>query len=113
MGCSLVSGVVVAVSAYSVLQWGALSLLQYFGISDAAQGAASFLLLFVFLVCALGGSVIGLFLYPLVLRAVLSPIEYWEWMDGEQKISVPGLSHILERWSVFVYGPKENKDMGH
>lgn len=111
IGCSLVSGIVVVVSAYGALQWGAPSLLQYFWISESAQGAALFLLLFVCLACTLGGFVIGLFLYPLVLRPVLAPIEYWAWMDGEQKISIPGLSHILERWSVFVYGPKENKDM--
>lgn len=108
IGCGLTSGLVVVASAFSGFYWGAPYVLQYLGISESAHGSALFPLLLVCVACTLIGLLIGLFLYPLVLRPMLSPIEYWAWMDGERKIKYPpGINHVLEWWSVFVYGPKE------
>jgi hypothetical protein len=89
IGCGLTSGLVVVASAFSGFYWGAPYVLQYLGISESAHGSALFPLLLVCVACTLIGLLIGLFLYPLVLRPMLSPIEYWAWMDGERKIKYP------------------------
>jgi hypothetical protein len=109
IACSLTSMLVVTASAFAGFYWGAPLLLRYFEISENAQGAALLPFLLICIICTLIGLLVGLALYPLILRPMLSSIEFWTWIGGERTLKIPLMSLILERWAVFLYGPRTHK----
>jgi hypothetical protein len=109
IACSLTSMSVVTASAFAGFYWGAPTLLRYFEIPENVQGAALLPFLFICITCTLFGLLAGLMLYPLILKPMLSSIEYWTWIGGERTIKIPLVSLVLERWAVFLYGPRIHK----
>lgn len=99
----------VTASAFAGFYWGAPPLLRYFNISESAQGVALLAFLCICIACTLGGLLVGLILYPLVLRPLVSPREYWAWVGNEHAVTIPGIGLVLERWSVFLYGSRVDK----
>jgi len=61
-------------------------------------------LLLVYLCSILTGSVLGLFLIPVVLRPFVSPAAFWDWIRDEPLVNIPLLSPLLKRWYEVVYG---------
>lgn len=109
IACRLTSISVVTASAFAGFYWGAPLLIRYLEIPENAQGAALLPFLLICIICTLIGLLVGLGLYPLILKPMLSSIEYWTWIGGERTLQIPFLSFVLERWSIFLYGPRIHK----
>jgi hypothetical protein len=101
---TIASALIVTVSAFCVLYWGMPPLVEYFHVPLYATGFDRLMVLGVCLFCVAVGTVAGLFLYPLLLRPVFSPSEYWAWLKPQRLVKVPGLSQLLEWWSKLLYG---------
>src|SRR5260221_378648 len=101
---TVLSMLVVTASAFGGFYWGARPLAKYLHISEFATGFDLFLLLSICVLCSIVGLIAGLFLYPLLLRPISSPEEYWVWAKVRKMVQVPGLSPLLRWWSQLLYG---------
>jgi hypothetical protein len=104
--CTIVSTLVVTVSAFGGFYLLSRPLLRAFGISEYATGVSLLGLLVICTTSALVGTVIGFLLFPAVLRPFTSAEEFWGWIGSSRGIKLPGLDPVLERWAVLLYGPR-------
>lgn len=104
--CALLSTVVVTVSAYAGFYFLSHPLLRAFGISEYAHGFALVGLLAICIASVVVGSIVGFFLFPLVLRPFTSAEEFWSWIGSARGVTVPFLDPLLERWAAVLYGAR-------
>jgi hypothetical protein len=104
--CALVSTVVVTLSAFGGFYYLSRPLLRAFGISEYANGIALVGLLVICIGSVLVGTIVGFFLFPLVLRPFTSAEKFWGWIGSARGITLPYLDPLLERWAVLLYGPR-------
>jgi hypothetical protein len=104
--CALVSSLVVTGCAFAGFYWCSRPLLQLFGVSEYAQGIGLAPFLLICVGSVLIGTVVGLFLFPVVLRPFLSSANFWGWIDAERGVTIPLLDPLLKRWAVLLYGKR-------
>jgi hypothetical protein len=105
----LISAVVVAASAYAGFYFLSRPLMRALGLSEYATGAASLALIGVCLAAVLVGTIAGFFLFPLVLRPFVSPVDFWSWIGSERGLTIPYLDSSLERWAALLYGARAHR----
>ena len=104
--CGLVSSLVVTASAFAGFYWMSRPLLRFFGISEYAHGIAVVYLLLVCIGPVLIGTIVGLFLFPAVLRPFVSPADFWGWIGAERGVKIPLLDPLFEAWAAVLYGSR-------
>ena len=80
--------------------------LALLGVSHYGRGLSVLLAAAMCLLSAVLGIVAALFLFPLVLRPVISGREFWGWLGGRAPINLPGVNWLLARWYRILYGPR-------
>lgn len=104
--CALVSTVIVTVSALAGFYFLSRPLLHAFGISEYAHGVALIGLLAICLASVAVGSIVGVFLFPVVLRPFTSAEDFWGWIGSSRGITLPYVDPLLERWAAVLYGSR-------
>jgi hypothetical protein len=102
----LASSLVVTGSAFAGFYFLAERIGHFFGLSDYAHGIALLPVLIICVGTALFGIVVGLFLFPLVLRPFVSSVDFWDWIGKERSVRIPLLDPVLERWATLLYGKR-------
>jgi ABC-type spermidine/putrescine transport system permease subunit II len=98
----IVALVCCAASVYLILPAGLrlVPLVQY------GLGFRALILIVIALPSVVLGMVVALFLYPLILRPIVSGSEFWEWLGGRAPVNVPVVNRMLLRWYERLYGPR-------
>jgi hypothetical protein len=104
--CTLVSTVVVTVSAYGGFYFLSRPLSRAFGISEYAHGIALLGVLGICISSVVVGSVVGFFLFPAILRPFISAEDFWGWIGSSRGVTFPCLDPLLERWAALLYGTR-------
>jgi hypothetical protein len=111
--CVLVATLVVTASAFAGFYFCAQPLGHFFGLSDYASGIKLVPVLVICVGCVLMGTVVGVFLFPLVLRPFVSSSDFWSWIRAERGVRIPVLDPILERRAVLLYAKRNSAKGGH
>lgn len=109
--CTLLSALVVTTSAGLGFYFLSRPLLRMFGISEYANGVALIALLAICIASVIAGSLIGIFLFPVVLRPFCSSVDFWGWIGSTPGVALPYLDRLLERWALLLYGPRPSAQM--
>lgn len=80
--------------------------LAHLDLSRHGPGLRGVLAAAVLLPTAVLGIVAGLFLYPLIVRPVVSDSAFWAWLPKRAPINLPLVSPLLLRWYEYLYGPR-------
>ena len=108
--CGLVSSAIVTSSAFAGFFFLSRPLLRLLSISEYARGADVAALLAICILCVLAGTVVGLFIFPVVLRPFVSSSDFWGWIGTERGIKIPYLDSILDRWATLLYGRRPHQN---
>ena len=90
----------VAASVYLVVPAG-LALFR-----PSGPGLRGLFALAIVLPSAVVGMVAGLFLYPLIVRPVVSGSDFWGWLGARAPVNLPVVRGLLLRWYEYLYGPR-------
>lgn len=104
---TILSSLIVTLSAFAGFFWGAQWLVRQLHISEFATGFERLIFLCIYVIGTIGGLIMGLFLYPLVLRQISTSEQYWAWVGGQTKAQVPLLSQLLHWWSKVLFGQSQ------
>ena len=91
-----------AASVYFILP----TALALFALPQYAPGLRGLIVAAIGFATGLMGLVAALFLYPLVLRPLISGSEFWGWLGERAPINLPVVNRLLLRWYEYLYGPR-------
>ena len=87
--CDLIGSLVVTFGAFAGFYWCSRPLLRLFNVSEYAQGVALIPFLGICIGSVAIGTILGLFLFPLLLRPFLSASDFWGWIGAERSTNIP------------------------
>ncbi len=100
-------------------------LLHLFGLSEYGVGVVKIALILIFVCSVAIGAIVGMFLFPVVLRPFVTSEEFWNFINAKEQRTTTGLEPLMklldpliklldplmERWAVFLYGNCNRADL--